>query len=78
VNGYETQEQNKLDMSVLAEGGLRFMILRNVSVDAAFRYRIVPTQFGNSYHIPGKIEKINIDIDNPVFYDAVLRLSYHF
>ena len=78
VDGFETREKNKLDMSVLFEGGMRFMVVRNVSLDAAFRYRIVPTQFGNCYNLPGGNTNINIDIDNPVFYDALLRLSYHF
>ncbi len=52
ISGLTTMERNKLDMSVVVESGLRYMLLRNVSLDAAFRYRMVPTSFGNSYTAP--------------------------
>ena len=77
VSGLTTLERNKVDMSLLVESGLRYMLLRNVSLDAAFRYRIIPTWFGNSYNAPGDTRKINMDF-NPELYSAVLRVSYHF
>jgi len=77
VSGFTTLERNKLDMSMAVESGLRYMLLRNVSLDAAFRYRIIPTWFGNSYHAPGDTRKINLDFD-PKLYSAILRVSYHF
>ncbi len=78
LDNMDNQEKNKVDMSVLFEGGLRFMLLRNVSIDAAVRYRLIPTQFGTTAFHSGEYRKINIDIDNPRFINALLRLSYHF
>jgi len=77
VSGLTTLERNKVDMSLVVEGGLRYMLLRNVSLDAAFRYRVIPTWFGNSYNAPGDTKKINLDF-NPELYSAILRVSYHF
>jgi len=77
VSGLTTRVENKVDMSLVVESGLRYMLLRNVSLDAAFRYRIIPSQFGNSYIAPGNTEKIDLDF-NPELYSAILRVSYHF
>jgi len=77
VNGLTDEERNKVDLSLMAEGGLRFMLLRNVSLDAALRYRTIPTKFGNSFHSPGNDAKVNIDW-YPDLFNAMLRLSYHF
>jgi len=77
ISGLTTEERNKLDMSVLVEGGLRYMLLRNVSLDAALRYRMIVTNFGNSFSAPGNTQKIDLDWD-PEFFNAILRLSYHF
>lgn len=77
VSGFTTLERNKVDISLMVESGLRYMLLRNVSLDAAFRYRIIPTWFGNSYNAPGDTRKINLDF-NPELYSAILRVSYHF
>ena len=77
MSGLTTLERNKVDMSLVVESGLRYMLLRNVSLDAAFRYRIIPTWFGNSYNAPGDTRKINLDF-NPELYSAILRVSYHF
>jgi hypothetical protein len=77
INGYEMLEKNKIDMSLILESGLRFMLFRNISLDAACRFRMIPTKFGNSYHVPGDTAKINFDFD-PKMYSAILRLAYHF
>lgn len=77
VSGLETEERNKVDMSVLLESGLRYMLFRNVSLDAALRFRVIPTQFGNSYNAYGDTAKVNLDL-SPVFFNALLRVSYHF
>jgi opacity protein-like surface antigen len=77
VSGLTTRVRNKLDVSLAVESGLRYMLLRNVSLDAAFRYRIIPSQFGNSYNATGDTEKIDLDF-NPKLYGAILRVSYHF
>lgn len=77
VSCLETLERYKMDMSVMVESGIRYMLSRNVSLDAAFRYRVIPTEFGNSYNAPGETGKINLDI-NPQFYNAILRVAYHF
>jgi outer membrane protein W len=77
VNGWATEEKNKLDVALVMETGLRYMIFRNVSLDAAFRYRTILTKFGNSYYIPGVSGVVDLDWD-PHLFNAVFRLSYHF
>jgi outer membrane protein W len=78
VDGWDNNQTNKLDMSVLFEGGLRFMVLRNVSVDAAVRYRLVPTQFGSDSYDTSNQQEYSVDINNPRFFYGLVRLSYHF
>jgi hypothetical protein len=79
VSNLITRERNKLDVPLVMETGLRYMLSRNVSLDAAFRYRIIPTAFGNSYEIPGDMSHNKIDLDfKPELYNAILRVSYHF
>lgn len=78
VDNMETQEKNKLDLSLLGEGGMRFMLSSNLSLDAAVRYRIIPTQFGTTCNYVGEDKQVNIDIRNPQFFNFLLRLSYHF
>jgi outer membrane protein W len=77
INGWGTEEKNKLDVALVLETGLRYMIFRNVSLDAAFRYRTILTKFGNSYYVPGISGVIDLDWD-PHLFNAVFRLSYHF
>ena len=77
IDGLETSQKNKTDISVLFEGGLRYMLLQNLSLDAAFRYRMIPTNFGNMYTAFGDTEPVNIDFD-PDLLSGILRLSYHF
>ncbi|PKN96250.1 MAG: hypothetical protein CVU43_21685 [Chloroflexi bacterium HGW-Chloroflexi-5] len=77
INGWTTEEKNKFDVALVVETGLRYMIFRNVSVDAAFRYRTIFTKFGNSYDAPGVAGKIDMDW-NPHLFNALFRLSYHF
>lgn len=77
INDLTTRERNKADGVFLAEAGLRYMMLRNVSLDAAFRYRLIFTKFGNSYSIPGGPDKINLDWTAHLFA-AIFRVAYHF
>lgn len=77
INGWATEEKNKLDVALVVETGLRYMIFRNVSLDAAFRYRTILTKFGNSYYVPGVSGVIDLDWD-PHLFNALFRLSYHF
>lgn len=78
VDNMENNQKNKLDISVLFEGGLRFMLLRNLSLDAAIRYRIIPTQFGSDSYDPSNKQEYSVDINTPQLFNALLRLSYHF
>ena len=77
VSGLIAGGSNKADMSLVVESGLRYMLFWNVSLDAAFRYRTVPTKFGNSYDAPGDNRKIDLDFD-PELYSVIFRVSYHF
>lgn len=77
LEGFTTRERHKADAVFLLETGLRYMMLRNVSLDAAFRYRLIFTKFGNSYKFPGGPDKINLDWTAHLF-NAIFRVAYHF
>jgi len=77
VSGLTVRGSNKVDMALVVESGLRYMLSRNVSLDAAFRYRTITTEFGHSYDAPGADEKIDLDFD-PKLYSVIFRVAYHF
>jgi opacity protein-like surface antigen len=77
LDGFTTRERNKVDGVFLLETGLRYMMWQNVSLDAAFRYRLIFTKFGNTYDSPGGSFKINQDWEAHLF-NAIFRVAYHF
>jgi len=77
VSGLIVRGSNKVDMTLVFESGLRYMLLRNVSLDAAFRYRTINTEFGHSYDALGADGKIDLDFD-PKLYSFIFRVAYHF
>ncbi len=68
------------DLALVAEGGLRFMALKNVSIDLAFRYRYAQPstyEFGSAA-VQG-IGVSSVKLDTTVnSYSILTRVSYHF
>ena len=68
---------DSLEPGFFAEAGIRYMILRHVSLDAAFRYRYVYPSYDRSYFTnigpyvsPGRIVAQS--------FNAIFRVNYHF
>ncbi len=65
------------DIALVAEGGLRFMALKNVSIDLAFRYRYANPSydFGSAaLGVPASV-KLDTTVNS---YSILTRVSYHF
>ena len=83
--GGNSNSASSVDIALVAEAGVRFMALRNVSLDAAFRYRwcspsydFAPVNFGpNGDNQRSRSTPVNGSIDANQF-SAILRASYHF
>lgn len=70
------QDRSSADICLVTEAGLRFMALKNVSLDAAFRYRYAAPGYG--YHVAGvPAAKVDVDFDAHQF-SFLFRASLHF
>ncbi len=67
------QSASSVDIALVVEAGIRFMALKNVSLDAAFRYRWCQPSY--SYNVGST--NINVDLDANQF-SAIARANYHF
>ena len=61
------------NIALVAETGLRFFCLKNVSLDAAFRYRFFSPTF--SHTVGGVTTDVNFDVNSFAF---LFRANYHF
>jgi opacity protein-like surface antigen len=61
------------NIALVAETGLRFFCLKNVSLDAAFRYRFFSPNF--SHTVGGVTTDVNFDVNSFAF---LFRANYHF
>ncbi len=65
------------DIALVAEGGLRFMALKNVSIDLAFRYRYANPSYefsSSALGVPASV-KLDTTVNS---YSILTRVSYHF
>ncbi|MBM4273969.1 MAG: hypothetical protein FJ134_05855 [Deltaproteobacteria bacterium] len=68
--------KSSVDIALVTEAGLRYMALKNVSIDTAFRYRYgSPSYNFQSTGITGSVSKVSFDAHQ---FSALLRVSYHF
>lgn len=74
-SGYPSSDS--AEPGIVTEAGVRYMVLRNVSLDAAFRYRyVIPSYdvdyFSNlgNFHVAGRIIAQQ--------FNAIFRVNYHF
>ncbi len=67
------QSASSVDIALVAEAGVRFMALKNVSLDVAFRYRWCQPSY--SYTLGGVNYNIGVDANQ---FSALCRASYHF
>jgi opacity protein-like surface antigen len=75
-SGYPSSDS--AETGIVTEAGVRYMVLRNVSLDAAFRYRYVIPSYDVDYftnrgqfHVPAWFESAHQ-------FNAIFRVSYHF
>jgi opacity protein-like surface antigen len=61
------------DIALVVESGIRFFALKNVSLDAAFRYR----WFSPKYEFTGAGLPVDVDFDANN-YSVLVRANYHF
>ncbi len=78
INAKSSGSVSSTDIALVAEGGLRFMALKNVSIDLAFRYRYA----NPSYEFTGSIAPgvpVTTKVDTTInSYSILTRVSYHF
>jgi len=69
---------SNVDIALVAEGGLRFMALKNVSIDLAFRYRYAqPSAYEFATGALGVPASVNLST-TVNSYSILTRVSYHF
>jgi opacity protein-like surface antigen len=81
--GIRTGSQNSTDIALAVDAGIRYMCLRNVSIDLSFKYRYA----NPSYDFSGVDNEINGGVGFPVSYkfepsynlfSGQLGVAYHF
>jgi len=71
--GSGSLHSDSTDVALVAEAGIRWVCLSNVSIDTAFRYRWFEPKFNFPSAVGTSSAKVNIDS-----YTALLRVNYHF
>ena len=64
---------SSVDIALVTEAGVRFMALRNVSLDVSFRYRFGSPSY--SFSASGIPMTVKLDANQ---FNAIFRASYHF
>ncbi len=73
--GTDVGSSSSVDIALVTEGGVRYMALRNVSLDVAFRYRFGSPKY--SYTEPETRERMDVSL-NANQFSAIFRAAYHF
>lgn len=68
------QSDSSADVALVVEAGLRFMALKNVSLDTSFHYRYARPSYG--YEVGGT--PVDIDVKDFNAFSFLFRASYHF
>jgi opacity protein-like surface antigen len=73
LGGLDGGSRSSVNVALVTEAGLRFMALKNVSLDAAFRYRYA----NPSYSIDDFGQNVDVSLEAHQF-SFLFRASYHF
>lgn len=73
INGLGA-EDSSADICLLLETGIKYFALKNVSLDAAFRYRYAQP----SYSVNFAGAAANLDVDAAHQFNFIFRANYHF
>ena len=74
---FTDNSSDSCELAIFTEAGVRYMVWRNVSLDAAFRYRYVFPSYDRNYDSSaGKFLGIGRIIAQS--FGAIFRLNYHF
>jgi len=74
LGGMRWGNKSSLDVALVTEAGIRFMALKNVSLDAAFRYRWASPTYG-FVDSAGLNHDVSLDAHQ---FSFLFRASYHF
>jgi hypothetical protein len=66
---------SSVDITLVTETGIRYMALKNVSLDAAFRYRWTSPKYAFINPLTHLSSDVSFDADQ---FSALFRVSYHF
>ena len=72
--GNQVGSKSSVNVALVTEAGLRFMALKNVSLDAAFRYRWASPTYGFEDSL-GQTHDVSLDAHQ---FSFLFRTSYHF
>jgi hypothetical protein len=73
LGGMGWGNKSSVDICLVTEAGIRFMALKNVSLDAAFRYRWASPTYG--FVAAGVAHDVSLDAHQ---FSFLFRASYHF
>jgi outer membrane protein W len=73
--GSDLGSASSVDIALVTEAGVRYMALKNVSLDAAFRYRWTSPKYSYTSPVTGLSSDVKFDADQ---FSALFRVSYHF
>jgi hypothetical protein len=73
--GFPLKSQSSVELALVTETGVRYMALKNVSLDVCFRYRYAAP--GYSFPSPLIGRRVQVDFDAQQF-SAMVRAAYHF
>jgi opacity protein-like surface antigen len=71
--GFGAGSSNSVDIALVVESGIRYMALKNVSLDAAFRYRFCEPSY--DFGLVGGKTDVGLTAHQ---FSALFRVSYHF
>lgn len=71
--GENLGSDSSVDIALITEAGVRYMALKNVSLDVAFRYRFGSPKY--SYQVEGEPLTVKLDANQ---FTALFRAAYHF
>ncbi|MBM4273257.1 MAG: hypothetical protein FJ134_02185 [Deltaproteobacteria bacterium] len=73
--GFPLGSQSSVDIALVTEAGVRYMALKNVSLDVGFRYRYGSPTYSFTSPITGQTVDLTFDAHQ---FSAMFRASYHF
>jgi outer membrane protein W len=74
---FSYHSSDSVEPGIFTEAGIRYMVRRNVSLDAAFRYRFVYPSYDRNYH-SNMADFFGVGRIIDQSFAAIFRVNYHF